>query len=228
MEDLVPDLLAVARPLTDEAKDGPEDVGGGEELLLRVLGRQAESLLVLLAHLLDEALLGVLQLLGLGVEASLPGQLPREAESEPDVEVGHVVSTRDLEQPALEEVPRLEVPVHQRPHVVVDLAVEDLLHQAADLAQREIVELARARDCDGLRAEHDYLVLALDGVPDVLVLLGEHVVDRVDRIVHVLHPLDHDLHRLDALVLLRLLELGLAGQAVGPLDGASGPEGLVG
>jgi hypothetical protein len=94
MQNLIPDLLTVTGAFTNKWDHRPHDVSWGEEYLIATF--DLKGWLVLLAHLLDTDYLGVLKLFRLGVEWSLPSDLPRETVSKPDEDVGNIVSIRDI------------------------------------------------------------------------------------------------------------------------------------
>lgn len=114
--------------------------------------------------------------------------------------------------------------MHQSPHVVFALADENVVDYLTDGALWDTCELTIVLLL-WLRAHHDPLVLAVDGVPAVLVFLSKYEADRVDRRVYFLNPAEDDRDGSDAPVLLVSLELGLGGQAIWPLRGIDGVEG---
>lgn len=93
---------------------------------MAVASLKIESSLVLVAQLRNEHHLSMLQLLRLRVEASLPGDLAGETVPKPNVDVCDIVPIGKINLATAEDITTSVVSVHERPHVIVHLAVEYL------------------------------------------------------------------------------------------------------
>ena len=121
-----------------------------------------------------------------------------------------MVSAGNVDLAARDELLDFEVPVHQGPHVVLAFAHKDVVDHLSNWAFWDTSEISTVFFL-WLRAHDDPLVLPVNGVPAVLVFLGEDEADRVDWRVDFLNPAKNDGDGPDASVLLVSLKLGLGG-----------------